>query len=176
MVFRSAWWRSISLLTVSLYLSEPYKIMSNSNSSFKFLKKGSILSKSLRSFCLFIAKNVQRKKKWSVLSVSEPQSHIGLRASLKLWRNLCSFRWLNFNRNLDNNLTPARSWIANNDFCFKLKKSFNIDLKGLIFSAFLREISNLYHSLTQKGKKDCFTFSVVVLNLFILLCSDALVL
>ena len=58
--------------------------MSDSNSSFDFLKEGSILSKSLRSFCLFIAKNGQRKKKWSVVSVSEPQAHIELRASLKL--------------------------------------------------------------------------------------------
>ena len=58
--------------------------MSDSNSSFNFLKDRSILSESLRSFCLFIAKNEQRKKKWSVVSVSEPESHIGLRASLKL--------------------------------------------------------------------------------------------
>ena len=117
--------------------------MSNSNSSFKFDKEGSILSKSLKSFCLFIATNGQCKKKWSVVSVSEPQSYIGLRASIKLWRNLCSFRWLDFNRNLDNNLTPAGSWIADNDVCFELKKSFNIDLKRLIFSAFLRKISNV---------------------------------
>ena len=151
--------------------------MCNSNSSFKFLKEGSILSKSLRSFCLFIAKNGQRKwKKWSFVSVSEPQSHIGLRTSLKLWQNLCSFRWLNFNRNLDNNLTLAGSWIANHDFCFKLKKFFNTDLKCLIFLAFLREISNLHYSLTKKGKNDCLKFSVLVLNLFILLCSDAVLL
>ena len=161
MVFQSTWnflWRRISLLTVPLYLSECF------------------LSKALRSFCLFIAKNGQCKKKWSVFSVSEPQSHIGLRASLKLWRCLCSFRWLNINRNLDNNLTPAGSWIASNDFCFKLKKSFNIDLKRLIFSAFLREISNLHNSWKYKGKNDCLKFSVLVPNLFILLCSDALVL
>ena len=109
-------WRIISLLTVPLYLSEPYKIMCNSNTSFKFLKGGSILNKSLRSFYLFIAKNGQCKKKWSVVSVSDSELHIGLRAPLKLLRNLCSFRWLNLNCNLDNNLTPAGSWIANNDF------------------------------------------------------------
>ena len=97
-IYVSILWRSISLLTVSLYLSEPYKIMSNNNSSIKFLKEGSILSKSLKSFYLFIAKNGSHKKKWSVFSVSEPQSHKGLRVSLKLWLNLCSFRGLNFNR------------------------------------------------------------------------------
>ena len=41
--------------------------------------------------------------------------------------------------------------------------------KHSIFSAFLREISNLYHSLTQKGKIDILKFSV----LWILLFSDA---
>ena len=135
-----------------------------------------ILSESLRSFCPFVVKIGQHKKKWSVASVAEPQSHIWLRASLKLWRNLCSFRWLNFNRNLHNNLTPAGSWIANNNFSFKLQKSFNIDLKRFIFLACLREISNLYDSLTQKVKNGCLNFSVLVQNLFILLCSDALIL
>ena len=40
----------------------------------RYLKAASILSKSLWSFCLFIAKNGQRKKKWPVVSVSETQS------------------------------------------------------------------------------------------------------
>ena len=94
-------WTNISLLTVSLYLSEPNKRMSDNISSFKFLKETSILNKLFRNFCLFSAKSGQHKKKWSVVSVSEPQSHIGLGTSLKLWRNLCSFKWLNFNRILD---------------------------------------------------------------------------
>ena len=71
-------------MTVSLYLSEPNKRMSDNISSFKFLKETSILNKLFRSFCLFSAKNGQRKKKWSVVSVYEPQSHIGLGTSLKL--------------------------------------------------------------------------------------------
>ena len=84
-------------LVNNVIMSEPYKIMPNSNSSFKVLKEGSILSikfkflkersissKSLSSFYLFIAKNGQHKKKWSVVSVSEPRSHIGLIAFLKL--------------------------------------------------------------------------------------------
>ena len=128
------------------------------------------------SFCQFIAKNGQCKKKWSGVSVLEPQSHRGIRASLKLWRNLCLFRWLNFNSNLDSNLAPAESWIANNDFLFKLRKPFNIDLKRLIFLAFLREMSKLHNSLTHKEKNDYLKFSVLVPDVFILLCSDALVL
>lgn len=43
--------------TVSLYLSKPYKILiSYSNSSFKFLEQGYMLSKPLKSFFLFIEK------------------------------------------------------------------------------------------------------------------------
>ena len=49
--------------------SQPYKIISNSNASFKILKEGSILRNPLRSFCLFIAQNGQRKKMWSVVSI-----------------------------------------------------------------------------------------------------------
>ena len=110
---------------MSLYLLEPNKGMSDNISSLKFFKETPILNKLFRSFCLFSAKNGQPKKKWSVVSVSEPQSHKGLGASLKLWRSLCSFRSLNFNLSLDNNLAPTGSWIAKRDLCFKLKNYLN---------------------------------------------------
>ena len=98
-------------------------------------------------------KHGQHKKKWSVVSLSQPQSHVGLGTSLKLWRNLCSFKWLSFNCSLDNNLMPTGSWIAKRDFCFKLKISLNLDLIYLILLASLSELSSLYHSLTQKREK-----------------------
>ena len=63
----------------------------------------------------------------------------------------------------------------NNDFCFKLKKSFKIDLKHLIFLAFFKGISNLYYLSTQKRKYDYLKFSFLVPNL-LTLHSDALVL
>ena len=72
-------WMSIYLLTT--YLPEPNKTMSTIISSFKLFKKTSILNKLFSSFFLFSAKNGQRKKKWSRVSYSEPQSHIGLAAS-----------------------------------------------------------------------------------------------
>ena len=130
--------------------------MSDNVSSFKLFKEVFILNKLFRSFCLFSAKSGQCKKKWSVVSVSQPQSHIGLGASLKLWRNLYSFKWLNFNRSLDNKLTPTGSWIVKRDFCFKLKNSLNIVIICLILLASLSELSSLYHSWTQKGKKRLF--------------------
>ena len=128
--------------------------MSDNIPSFKFFKETSILNKLFRSFCLFSANNGKREKKWSVVSVFEPQSHIGLGASLKLWRNLCLFQWLNFNRSLNNNLPPAGSWIAKRDLCFKLKNSLNIvDLRCLILLASLSELSSLYHLLTLEREK-----------------------
>ena len=50
-----------------LYLLEPNNRMSNGISSFSFFKEASILKKPFRSFCLFSAKIVQRKKEWSDL-------------------------------------------------------------------------------------------------------------
>ena len=55
--------------------------MSDNISSFKFFKETFILNMLFRSFCLFSAKNGQRKKRWSVVSVSEPQPDIGLGVS-----------------------------------------------------------------------------------------------
>ena len=152
--------------------------MSDNISSFKFFKETSILNKLFRSFFLISVKNGQRKKKWSVLSVFEQQPHIGLGVSLKLWRNLCLCKWLNFNRSLDNNLTANGSWRAKRDLCFKLKNSLNIDLRCLILLASLSELSSLYHSLTQKEKNDCLKCLIPVQNwleyyvLFFLLISQ----
>ena len=59
-------------MTVFLYMSELNKRMFNTISSSKIFNETSVLNKSLRSFCLFPVKNGQSKKKWSVISVSEP--------------------------------------------------------------------------------------------------------
>ena len=69
---------------MSLYLPEPTQRMPTKILSFKFFKETSIVNKLFWSFRLFSAKNGQRKKKWSIVSISEAQSHIELGASLKL--------------------------------------------------------------------------------------------
>ena len=102
-------------------------------------------------FCFSFAKKWQRKKKCLVVSVSAPQSHMGLPHSLKLWRNLCELSWLNCSRSLVSNLTPTGSCIENNDLWFKEKKFFSIDLNCLIDSASRIVLTNLFHSLIQKG-------------------------
>ena len=135
--------------------------MPNEISLFRFFKKTPILKKPSKSFWLFSGKSGQCKKKWSVVSVSEPQSRIGLGASLKLWRNLCSFKWLNFIRSLSNNLPPTGSWITKRDFSFKL------------FSGTCLVAS---HSLAQVEEKNCLKCSFIALNLLKLFWFHALVL
>ena len=67
-------------------------------------------------------------------------------------------------RSLVSNLTPTGSCIENNDLWFKEKKFFSIDLNCLTDSASRMVLSNLFHSLTQKGKKECLKLSVLQEN------------
>ena len=93
-------------------------------------------------------------KKCLVVSASAPQSHMGLLKSLELWWSFCSLRWMNCSGSLVSNLPPNGSYIRNNNISFKEKKIFSIDLNCLIDSASCMVLSNLFHSLTQKGKKE----------------------
>ena len=89
---------------------------------------------------------------------------MGLPQSLKLWRNLFLLSWPNFSRSLVSNLTPTGSCIENKDICFIEKKFINIDFNSLTDSAFRIVLSNLFHSLTQKGKTECLKLSVLQEN------------
>ena len=133
----------------------PNTKMSNNILSFKFFKETFISNKLFRSFFFFLQKmnNIRTSDLFLSFSFRATITHsIELGASLELRRNLCSFKWLNFNSNLDNNLTPTGLWIAKGDLCFKLKNSLNIDLRCLIFSTFSHDLSSLCHPLTHKGK------------------------
>ena len=122
------------MLSHSLNLSHPCKRISIIDSSFKFCYEKCLPYTLLKSFCVSVTKKGQRKKKWSVVSVSVPQSHIATTVSLKSWRNLCSLKWLNFNQSLVKSLTPVGSWIENNDISCKENNFINIDLKHLMFT------------------------------------------
>ena len=62
--------------TVSLYLSKPYKtLISYSNSSFKFLEQGYMLSKPLKSFFSIYWKITGNARKCSVLVQFPSHSH-----------------------------------------------------------------------------------------------------
>ena len=110
----------------------------------------------------------QCKKKCSVVSVSVPRSHIGNTESLKLWRNLCSFKWLDFNLSLIKSLTPVGSWIENNDLSCKEMNFIKIDLEHLMFTDISIKLSCLFHSLIQNGKKEYFKRLILVQIPFIL--------
>ena len=93
-------------------------------------------------------------------SISEPQSHIALTVSLKLCRNLCSFKWLNPKRSLVSNFIPIGSCIEKTERLFTLMKLSSSDLNLPKDSAFLIMLSNLFHSLIQYGKNECLKLSV----------------
>ena len=75
------------------------------------------------------------------------------------------FAGLILNSGIVNSLKPGVLWITNKDLCFKLRNSININLKRLIFPAFLTKLSFSYHLLTQKGKNEFLKFSLFVENL-----------
>ena len=112
----------------------------------------------------FVGKKIGNAGKSDSLFLFQRQSHMGLTQSLKLWRNLCSLRWLNCSWSLVSILTPTGSCIENNDLWFKEKMFFSIDLNCLTDSASRMVLSNLFHSLTQKGKKECLKLSVLQEN------------
>ena len=75
--------------------------------------------------------NLQHKRKCLVVSISAPQSHIGFTAFLKRWRNLCSFKWLNFSLSFVSIFTSIGSYVENN-LDFNVEDCINIDLNCLL--------------------------------------------
>ena len=105
------------LVNSALYLLEPYKIISNSNSSFKFLKEGSFLKQVIKEFLSIYCKKRAMQEEWPAGFVSEPVMH-SAQTIFKMMTKFMFIQMTNFNRNLGDNLTPAGS------IYFKLKKSF----------------------------------------------------
>ena len=66
--------------------------------------------------------SLQRKKKWSVVSVSRPYLYIRSTVSLEPCLNLCSFKWLKFNLRRVSSLRPLVSCIAKTEFSLDLIK------------------------------------------------------
>ena len=106
----------------------------------------------MRSFDLFITWFWQRKRKWAVVSGSEPQLHIGFKVSRKLCLNLCSLRWLKFSPKRVSNLMPLSSWIAKTEFSEILTKLSNAFLNDIgEVNDFVSSLK-LFHSWEQRGK------------------------
>ena len=103
-----------------------------------------------------------RKSDWFFLF--QHHNNMGFTQSSKIWPNLCLLRYLYCSRSFVSNLTPTRSCIKNNHLSFKEKTFFSIDLNCLIISASRMVLSNLFDSLTQKGKKECLKLSLLQEN------------
>ena len=96
--------------------------MFKSFSSGYFVRDGAALYISSRSSVQIVEYSLQRKRKWSVLSVSRSHLHIGSTVSLKPCLNLCSFKWLKFNLRRVSSLKPLVSYIAETEVSLGLIK------------------------------------------------------
>ena len=93
--------------------------------------------------------SLQRKRKWSVVSVSTPHLHTGSTVSLKPCLNLCSFKWLKFNLRRVSSLRPLVSCIAKTQFSLGLRKLMIVSLN--LFTDTMVRISSLsaHHCLIR---------------------------
>ena len=106
---------------------------------------------SSRSSVLILEYSLQRRRKWSVVSVFTQHLHIGSIVSLKPCLNLCSFKWLQFNLRRVSSLRPLMSWTAKTDFSLGLIKLMIVSLN--LFTDTMFRISSLkaHHCLIEYG-------------------------
>ena len=74
--------------------------------------------------------------------------------SLKLCRNLCSFRWLKSNLKRVNSFTPLISWTSKTEVSLGLTKFMMLVLNVFIEFIFLSSSLRFPHASAQWGKKD----------------------
>ena len=82
--------------------------------------------------------------------ISAPKLQIVLTQYLNLWRNVCSFKWLNFSHCLAFNITPIRPCIENNDLYFNMK---NYTFELLERFKFTSEVSRVVPLPNTKRKE-----------------------
>ena len=110
----------IDWFVLTLKYSDPYKTIFKNFSSGQSVRDESTVYMSSRSSVLILEYSLQRKRKWSVVSVSTPHLHIGSTVSLKSCLNLCSLKWLKFNLTRVSLLRPLVSCIAKTEFSLGL--------------------------------------------------------
>ena len=86
--------------------------------------------------------------------MSSPQLQLGLKVSWKLWRNLCSQRWLRPNLNLIIYLILLGLWQLKIEFEDGLINVKILFLKAEKVLEYLIFTSKLFHSITVDGKKE----------------------
>ena len=101
--------------------------------------------------CLCNEKWWQCRKKWILFSILKLHKQSGLIQSLKLWLNLWSLRWLNWNRWWVNDFNPVGLWILYVLLHLGLIK-FNILFLNIKYDLdYFMILSKLFHSFTVYG-------------------------
>ena len=111
----------VLLFVKKLYSDDPYNKIFTMSSSQWFNKVSSRLMRFSRSFVLCSENKEQRKRYWPVVSVSALQRKNQSAVSRKLYRNLCSFRWLKLILSLLKSLIPMRLSTSKIEFSSVLK-------------------------------------------------------
>ena len=136
------------MIVYSFYFS----FYGNSGSSKRSeLFKNLIVDFKIDWFVLTLKYSLQRKRKWSFVSVSIPHLHIGSTVFLKLYLNLCSFKWLKVYFRRAVSFMPLMSRIAKTEFFLGLIKLRIISLN--LFTDTMFRISSLstHYSLKEHG-------------------------
>ena len=138
---------------VALKFVQPYSSILTSSSSFIDVRVLLIRFSESKSIFLCEEKNWQCSKKWVVVSMSKLQGHKGLTLSRKLWRNLCSLKWLSPNRCLVRYVNQTGSCkpkfvvgegrVNLRRACLKPSKVGKLQMVG----------SKLFHNRIESGKK-----------------------
>ena len=83
-------------------------------------------------------------------SIAEPQSHIALTVTPKLYENLCSFNWLKPKRSLVRNFIPTCSYAEKIERLFDFMKLSSSVLNFANNSVFLILLSNFFDTVWEK--------------------------
>ena len=113
----------------------------------------------MKSSDLWVEKQWQRSRKCSVVSTSVPHGRRVFTVSLKPCLKLCSFKWVNWSLNRDNNFTPIGSWTL-----YKVFSRFAVIIDFLnlyIDFAYLTSGLSLFHSSIQYAKNVLLKFFVL---------------
>ena len=111
----------VLLFVKKLYSDDPYNKIFTILSSQWFNKVSPRLMRLSRSFVLCSEIKEQSKRYWQVVSVSASQRQNQSTVSRKLYRNLCSFRWLKLSLSLLESLIPMRLSTSKTEFSSVLK-------------------------------------------------------
>ena len=142
----------IDLLQDKSNLSSPYRNVFVISLSCFFKMLSSIFLTLVKRNCLADWKRGQWRRKWIVVFISRPQTHIGLKQPWKLCPNLWRRKWLKPKCNLVSNFESYGLFISKTLFATGLTNFKRDNLKTFKESLLWMSRSSLFHSVVE-GKK-----------------------